>query len=208
MGCTARTRIVARFPEVAMKSVTPLSRARERIRRSWATTNGQHATVHGLTVRGVLAAAVLMPTAAATIALGEPFAISAIASTTAIVLHSPQRYHQRPQRILFCYGAGIAVSAAISLAGAFVGVPPLMAAGVGAVIIVVSPAGRLHPPTACIPLQITAHIQPLALFGRWLIYTGLSTACLAALWLLTVQPLARRRRVPLDPMETPCITGQ
>jgi hypothetical protein len=162
-----------------------------RVRRTRLDPIRPHTKLLGVTVRVILAAAVLTPTAALTIALGEPFAISAIASTVAIVMHAPQRYHRHPQLILSCYGAGIAVSATISLAAAFVGVAPLLAAAIAAVLIVASPAGRLHPPTACIPLQVIASIPPLALVGRWLTFTGLSLACLAVLWLLTAGPLAR-----------------
>src|ERR1700754_4256719 len=93
-----------------------------RTRRSWTTKIRRNATMRGLTVRAILGAAVLMPTAGLTIMLGEPFAISAIASTVAIVMHAPLRYHRRPQLILSCYAAGIAISAAISLAGVLVGV--------------------------------------------------------------------------------------
>jgi hypothetical protein len=204
---TATHRTVTGRHEDAMKSTRPPTGTVDRVRRSWATTIRQHDTVRGLALRFALSAAVLMPAAAATIALREPFAISAIASTVAIVLHAPQRYHQRPQLILACYAAGIVVSATISLAGAFVGAPSLMVAGASAVIIVASPAGRLHPPTACIPLQITAHIAPLALVGRWLTFTGLSASCLAALWVLTSRLLARYDRTELDLAETPCTTG-
>ncbi|WP_131722569.1 hypothetical protein [Mycolicibacterium chlorophenolicum] len=158
-------------------------------------------------VRLCLGTIVLIPAAAFTFAVREPFAISAIASSTAIILHDPQRYHQRPQVILTCYAAGIVVSAAISLGGALVGLPGLLAAGIAAVVIVASPAGRIHPPTACIPLQVTASIAPLALLGRWLTFTGLSVACLAMLWLLTSQPLTRRRQVVVDHQDTPCTTA-
>jgi hypothetical protein len=190
-----------------MKSVKTLKGSIDRTRRSWTTTIRAHTTLRGLTIRTILGALVLIPAAAMTIALGEPFAISAIASTVAIVLHAPRRYHQRPQLILACYAAGITLSAAISLAGAFVGVPPLLVAGVSAVIIVASPLGRLHPPTACIPLQITASIPPLALLGRWLTFTGLSVTCLAALWLLTTRSLARQHDTDPKPIETPCATA-
>ena len=189
-----------------MKSVQALKGSIDRVRRSWTTTIRAPTMVRGLTVRTVLGALVLIPAAAATIALGELFAISAIASTVAIVLHAPRRYHQRPQIILSCYAAGIALSAAISLAGAFVGVSPLLVAGVSAVIIVASPLGRLHPPTACIPLQITASIPPLALLGRWLTFTGLSVSCLAALWLLTTRSLAIHHDTDPQPVDTPCAT--
>jgi hypothetical protein len=153
-------------------------------------------TVRGAAMRSALAAAVLIPAATLTNMLGQPFAISAIASTAAIVLHAPQRYHQRPQRILACYAAGIVISAPISLVGAAVGLPVLLAAAVAAVIIVAAPTGRVHPPTACIPLAVTPQaIQPLVLLGRWLSFTGLAAACLAILWLLTIEPLSPSRRI-------------
>ncbi len=182
--------------EDPMKSVASLTGLRGRIRR-----------IHGLTVRVILAAAVLMPIAAFTIMLAEPFAISAIASTVAIVMHAPLRYHRHPQLILSCYAAGIAVSATISLAGVFMSVPPLMAAAVAAAIIVASPAGRLHPPTACIPLQVIAAIPPLALVGRWLTFTGLSLTCLFALWLLTARPLVQRNDADPCPAGSTCSTA-
>jgi hypothetical protein len=165
-------------------------------------------TVRGMAIRSALAAAVLIPAATLTTMLGQPFAISAIASTAAIVLHAPQRYHERPQRILACYAAGISISASISLVGAVVGLPVLLAAAVAAVIIVATTPGRVHPPTACIPLAITTQaIQPLALLGRWLSFTGLAAACLATLWLLTVQSLSRSRRIAIEHSERPCTTG-
>ena len=158
-----------------------------------------------LALRCLLATAVLIPAATLTIRLGQPFAISAIASTTAIVLHAPLRYHQRPQRILACYAAGIVISAPISLMGAAAGLPTLRASTISAAIIAASRPGRIHPPAACIPLAITAPaIQPVAMIGRWLGFSGLAIACLAALWLLTAQPLARRRAVATRETETPC----
>jgi hypothetical protein len=165
-------------------------------------------TARGTAIRGALAAAVLIPAATLTGLLGQPFAISAIAGTAAIVLHAPQRYRERPHRILACYAAGIAISAPISLEGVVIGLPLLLAAAVSAVIIVATPLGRVHPPTACIPLAITAQaIQPFALLGRWLSFTGLAAACLAILWLLTAQPLSRRRDIIVESPERPCTTG-
>ncbi|MDT7763345.1 MAG: hypothetical protein QOC63_2765 [Mycobacterium sp.] len=165
-------------------------------------------TVRGMAIGSLLAAAVLIPAATLTSMLGQPFAISAIASTSAIVLNAPHRYHQRPERILACYAAGIIISAPISLVGAAVGLPVLLAAAVAAVVIVATPPGRLHPPTACIPLAITPQaIQPLALLGRWVSFTGLAAACLAILWLLTVAPLSRSRRIAIEHPERPCTTG-
>jgi hypothetical protein len=155
----------------------------------------------GLIVRLILAAVVLIPTALLTIALREPFAISAIASTVAIVMHAPQRYHQRPQLILSCYAIGTSVSAVISVAAVLLGVAPLLAAALSAVLIVASPAGRLHPPTACIPLQVIASIPPLALVGRWLTFAGLSMSCLAVLWLLTARPITRFNDTDPSPVE-------
>jgi hypothetical protein len=190
----------------AVKSDRPEPRTRC-VLRLWDTA-GRQMTAHGIAIRSLLGAAVLIPAATLTCMLGQPFAISAIASTSAIVLHSPQRYHERPQRILACYAAGIAISAPISLVGAAVGLPVLLAAAVAAVVIVATPPGRVHPPTACIPLAITPQaIQPLALLGRWLSFTGLAAACLAILWLLTVQPLSRTRRITTEHPERPCTTG-
>jgi hypothetical protein len=202
-----RPAMVTEIHEDTMKSVTPRWGSVDRPRRPWTTTIRAHATMRGSTIRTILAAAVLMPTAALTIVLGQPFAISAIASTVAIVLHAPQRYHRRPQLILSCYAVGIAVSATISLSGAFVDVPPLLAAAVAAVIIVASPAGRLHPPTACIPLQVLASIPPLALVERWLTFTGLSLTCLLTLWLLTARPLSGHLDTDPNRTETPCATA-
>jgi hypothetical protein len=167
----------------------------------------RHTAARALALRFLLAAVVLIPAAILTIRLGQPFAISAIASTTAIVLHAPLRYHQRPRRILACYAAGIAISAPISLVGAAVGLPTLLASTISAVIIVASLPGRVHPPTACIPLAMTAPaIQSVALTGRWLGFTGLAMACLAALWLLTAQPLAKRHRIVTCDAEASCAT--
>lgn len=190
-----------------VEPVRPPAGGRDRVWRLWPSAIQSRMTLRGFALRCALAAAVLVPAAGLTFMLGEPFAISAIASTTAIVLHAPLRYRQRPRRIFVCYAAGTAVSAPISLLGAIVGAPALLAATISAVIIVASPLGRVHPPTACIPLAITApSIQPLALLGRWLSFTGLALACLAVLWLLTTQPRARRGHITTDHTGTPCGT--
>jgi hypothetical protein len=175
--------------------------------RSWTAAVRARATTRRRIRRGILAAAILMPAVAVTIAIKEPFAIAAIASTVAIVLHTPRRYYQGPQQIASCYAIGIVVSAAISIGGVAVGIPPLVASGVAAVIIIASPAGRIHPPTACIPLQITAHVEPLAMLERWVSFAGLSAGCLAALWLLSTRPLAGYGYTEGDSTETPCTTG-
>jgi hypothetical protein len=173
----------------------------------WARVLGPCATLHGMPLRCALAAIVMIPAATLTIRLDQPYAISAIASTTAIVLHAPVRYHQRPQRILWCYAAGIGIALPISLAGAAVHLPPLLACAVAAVVIAASPAGRIHPPTVCIALAITAPgIQPLVLLGRWCSFTGLALVCLAALWLLTAPPLARETRQDVQEVESRCAT--
>jgi len=188
-----------------MKPVNTLNGSKDHRWRRLASKTRPHATIRW-SARALLAAAVLMPAAIITISLGEPFAISAIASTVAIVLHNPQRYHQRPQPILSCYAFGIIVSAMITLADTTVDLPPLLASGIAAIIIAASPAGRIHPPTACIPLQITAAIEPLALLGRWLTFTGLSLGCLAALWLLTARPLVRYTYTDRHTIQTPSAT--
>ncbi len=181
------------------------SRAQQSSRIDSSPASRRHQAARALAVRCALSAAVLLPAAMLTIMLGQPFAISAIASTTAIVLHTPIRYHQRPQRILLCYVAGVAISVPISLAGAAVGLPTLLASTISAVIIAASLPGKVHPPTVCIPLAITApSVQLVALIGRWLCFTGLALVCLAALWVLTAAPLAQSHRVVARDGETPC----
>jgi hypothetical protein len=126
--------------------------------------------------------------------MGQPFAISAIASTCGIVLHAPQRYHRRPQPILACYTVGIVISAPISLVAALCAVPVLIAAAVSALIIVATPVGRIHPPTACIPLAIVApSLAPLTLVIRWTTFTVAAAVCLAVLWLITTERSPVRR---------------
>ena len=194
------------FPISAVKSAKPPRTGRLAL-RSWAIA-ARPASLRAVAIRCVLAVAVLIPAAVLTSMLGQPFAISAIASTAAIILHAPRRYHERPQLILACYSGGIAISAAISLVGMAVGLPLLLAAAVAAVIIVATPPGRVHPPTACIPLAITApSIQPLVLIGRWLSFTSLAAACLAILWLITAEPLWRSRQITVERSERPCTTG-
>src|SRR5260370_16933691 len=80
-------------------------------------------TARSTAIRSALAVAVLIPAATLTSMLGQPFAISAIAGTAAIVLHAPKRYRERPQPILACYAAGIPISAPISLEGVVIGLP-------------------------------------------------------------------------------------
>jgi protein-S-isoprenylcysteine O-methyltransferase Ste14 len=93
----------------------------------------------------------------------------------------------------------------ISLAGAAVGLPTLLASAISAVFIAASLPGKVHPPTVCIPLAITApSIQLVALIGRWVCFTGLALVCLAVLWLLTAPRLAQGHRVVARDGETPC----
>jgi hypothetical protein len=183
-----------------MNAVESAGGAAERGWQLWSTPVRLYWPVcRGLAVRCGLAAALLVPTALLTIRLGQPFAISAIASTSAIVLHDPVRYQQRPQRILLCYLAGIAVSVPISLAGAVVGLSALLMSASAAALIVASPVGRAHPPTVCIALAVSAPSgQPGALVGRWLMFSVLALACLAVLWLLT-----RHRSVQRSPCPAP-----
>jgi hypothetical protein len=172
-----------------------------------ARVTGPLATLHGMPLRCALAAIVMVPAATLTVRLGQPYAISAIASTTAIVLHAPVRYHQRPQRILWCYAVGIGIALPITLVGAAVHLPTLLACAVAAVVIAASPAGRIHPPSVCIALAITAPgVQPLMLLDRWCSFTALALVCLAALWLLTAKPLVREARQGVQEVESSCAT--
>lgn len=142
--------------------------------------------VLGLLLRIGAAALVLLPSAAVLVRLGEPFAMTAMASTSAIVLHSPARYRRRPGVIAGCYVAGLAITVPITLAVALTDTPGLFASTLAAVIIVASPLGRIHPPTACIPLAITASAAPVALLKQWAAFGGVAAGVLVALWILTV----------------------
>jgi hypothetical protein len=154
------------------------------------TGSGSNGSRGSTTLRFALAVMVLMPAAVVTILMHDPFAISAIASTTAIILHAPRRYHQRPQRILACYVAGLCISAPISIAAAWVGAPALLAATLSAAIVVATQPGKVHPPTACIPLAIaTPSPDLMALQERWVSFALLAFTCLTVLWALTVERL-------------------
>jgi hypothetical protein len=143
----------------------------------------RHCGARALALRWIVAPVVLFGAAGATLTLGDPFAISAIASTAAIVLHNPRRFRERPHRILCCYVAGFAISVPISLGGAWVGIPAMLAAAASAVLIVASRLGSLHPPTACIPLAITTPlVPPAALVGRWASFAAVAFVCLVVLW--------------------------
>jgi hypothetical protein len=159
--------------------------------RAVAGTPRRRPTSAAAATRFVTATVVLAPAAVVTMMLGAPFAISAIASTAAIVVHNPHRYHARPQRILLCYAAGFAISVPISIGAAWMGAPALLAAAASAIIIVASRPGWLHPPTACIPLAVTTPLlAPAALLERWLAFGILAIACLMVLWLATMRPWA------------------
>ncbi len=142
--------------------------------------------IAGVAVRIAAAAAVLVPSAVLLLRLGEPFAMSAMASTAAIVLHSPSRYRRRPEVIATCYVVGLAITVPLTLAATITALPPLLASTVAAVVIVASPLGRIHPPTACIPLAITASASPILLLKQWAVFGGVAAAILVVLWVLTL----------------------
>ncbi len=142
--------------------------------------------ITGLAIRLVAAAVVLLPSAVLLIRLGEPFAISAMASTAAIVLHSPSRYRRRPDVIAWCYVGGLAIAIPLTVVATMTDLPGLYASAVAAVIIVATPLGRIHPPTACIPLAITASATPDVLLMQWAIFSSVAAGILIALWVLTL----------------------
>ncbi len=142
--------------------------------------------IAGLAIRLAAAGVVLLPSALLLIRLGEPFAMSAMASTAAIVLHSPSRYRRRPDVIAWCYVAGLAITIPLTVAATMTDLPGLYASAVAAVVIVATPLGRIHPPTACIPLAITASASADVLLVQWAVFAGVAAGILAALWVITL----------------------
>lgn len=142
--------------------------------------------------RATTATLVLITAALLTLHLGEPFAISAMASTTAIILHAPDRYRRKPRVIATCYAAGFAITLPITLAAAVISLPGLLASTIAAVVIVALPVGRVHPPTACIPLAITSSLSPAALLRGWMMFASLAAVFLAGIWIILTL-VARRR---------------
>ncbi|CAA0132152.1 Uncharacterised protein [Mycolicibacterium vanbaalenii] len=152
------------------------------------TESGRAATTTVVATTGVrllAASVVLVPSAVLLVRLGEPFAMSAMASTAAIVLHSPNRYRRRPAVIAICYAVGLALTVPISLTAVFTPMSGLVASTIAAVLIVASPLGRVHPPTACIPLAITTAPSAGVLLNGWLAFAAVAAAVLVGLWLLT-----------------------
>jgi hypothetical protein len=144
--------------------------------------------------RCLSAAAVMLPAGSLTFSLGQPFAVSAIASTAAIVLHAPERIRNSPVLIARCYAVGTGVSGVLSMAGLLIGAPALMVSCFGAAVIIGTQAARIHPPTACIPLAISSDSRDaVELLGRWLAFTLVAVMCLAALWVIT-----GNRRDPIE----------
>ena len=143
-------------------------------------------------VRMAAATLVLIPCALLLLRLGEPFGITSMASTTAIVLHSPNRYRRRPHVIATCYAAGLAITVPITLVGTIASISGLLASTIAAVVIVATSVGRIHPPTACIPLAITRSSSPVALLTGWVLFAGVVACFLASLWMI-LTPAARRR---------------
>ncbi len=174
--------------------------ARVRLWPNWQDTDGgtrpgppnRERPAFTVTARTAAATLLLIPCALLLRRLGEPFAISAMASTAAIVLHSPDRYRRRPHVITTCYAAGLAVTVPITLAGTITSMSGLLASTIAAVVIVATPMGRIHPPTACIPLAITRSSGPAALLTGWMMFAGVAACLLTGLWMILTL-VARRR---------------
>jgi hypothetical protein len=133
----------------------------------------------------LLAASVLLISAAILVLrLHSPFTISAMASTTTIVLHDSRAF--RRQRILRGYLFGLLVSVPISLAGALLGLPGLAGASVSAAVIAAGGTGRRHPPTTCIPLAVTTATDAAEVLSRWCLFTATAGCWLATLWMLSL----------------------
>ena len=94
-------------------------------------------------------------------------------------------HRRRPAVIAICYAVGLALTVPISLTAVFTPMSGLLASTIAAVLIVASPLGRLHPPTACIPLAITTTPSAEVLLNGWLAFAVVAAGVLAGLWLLT-----------------------
>jgi hypothetical protein len=140
----------------------------------------------GLLGRTVFALILLIPVAVVDLRAGQPFAISAIASTAAIVLHAPKRYQRRPQVIIGCYLVALAVAVPITLGGVVLAWPTLITASVAAALIAATSAARTHPPAACIPMAIVSTTDPASMVMRWALFVAAAVYSLAVLWLLTL----------------------
>jgi hypothetical protein len=135
----------------------------------------------------VLTASVLLiSTAILVLRLDSPFTISAMASTTTIVLHRPRRFRRHPQTIVSSYLFGLLVSVPISLTGAILELPGLLASSVSAALIAGSVAGRRHPPATCIPLAVTTATGAAQVLTHWSLFTATAACWLALLWLLSI----------------------
>lgn len=135
----------------------------------------------------VLGAATMLfvPLGILTTILGEPFALSAFASTAAIVLNHPCIYRAQPYRVAASYCIALAVAIPSSLAGIALSVPPLCTASIAVALLVAGPAGRFHPPTACVPLAVLTSLPLAVALSRWALFALAMTYHLLALWFLT-----------------------
>lgn len=136
--------------------------------------------------RTLLALTLLIPIAVVDLKVGQPIAISAIASTAAIVLHAPRRYQRRPRVIPGCYLVALGVAVPLTVAGVWLGWPGLITAAVAAAVIAATPAARAHPPVACIPFAVLATADPAAMVIRWAVFVAAATYGLSVLRLLTL----------------------
>lgn len=144
--------------------------------------------MNGFVGRAAAAFILLVPIAVIDLLCRQPLAISAIASTAAIVLHAPARYHLRPQLIVGCYVVAIVVAAPMAVAGQAWGAPAVLMGSVTAALIAATPAGRAHPPVACVPLAAAVPaVSTVALMSRWALLAGTAAYSLGVLWLLSAQ---------------------
>ncbi|MDV3129954.1 hypothetical protein M1247_33975 [Mycobacterium sp. 21AC1] len=131
--------------------------------------------------------------------LDQPFAFSAIASTVAIVFHAAARRAVDLRRIAKCYAAGLFISVVVSVGGHLCGLPPLLGPSLGSAVVAVTPLGRIHPPTACIPLAVivTAKAGIAELGLRWLLFASFAYFCLGLLAMLA-RPLRDPNATPVS----------
>lgn len=124
----------------------------------------------------------------------QPFVASTFASTAAIALHDPARYHRDRLRIVRCYALAFAGAVPVALVGASLALPAVVPAAVTAVVLVAARSGRFHPPVACVPFTVMTVHPPAQVAAAWLTVLGATGYLLLALGVLTRagRPVDRR----------------
>jgi len=152
--------------------------------------------------RLVMVVAVIGVALGAGVCLGQPFTFSAIASTVAVVGHGNARRAEDLRPIAKCYAAGLFIAVVVSVGGHLCGLHPLLGPSLGSAVVAMTALGRIHPPTACIPLAViaTARTGTAELGLRWLIFGSFAYFCLGLLAVL-VRPVGACTTAPKGRIE-------